>query len=195
LSIIREDPRVTRSKACVLATTLETLRSDGMSGVTIERIAAASGVAKTTIYRHWDGRGELVFDALESLMEHSPYAASTSLRADLLVGLGHLAAGLESSVWAEVMPSMIAAAEHDEHILELAREFAARRRAGLEERLQLAVDAGDIDARTNVSLLTSELVGPLFYRRFISRQPITEALVEEHVDRLLVSVDPADRSV
>jgi AcrR family transcriptional regulator len=159
-----------------------------MRGVNIERIAAESGVAKTTIYRHWEGRGELIFAALETLMEHAPYAATASLRDDLLIGLNHLAAGLDSSVWANVLPSMIEAAEHDEHMLELSREFAAHRRAGLEHRLQLAIDAGDINPDTNVSLFTSELVGPLFYRRFMSHQPITPALVEEHIDRMLLSV-------
>jgi AcrR family transcriptional regulator len=158
-----------------------------MRGVNIERIAAESGVAKTTIYRHWEGRGELIFAALETLMEHAPYAATASLRDDLLIGLSHLAAGLDSTN-SSVLPSMIEAAEHDEHMLELSREFAARRRSGLEHRLQLAVEAGDIDPATNVGLLASELVGPLFYRRFMSHQPITRVLVEEHIDRMLLSV-------
>jgi AcrR family transcriptional regulator len=186
----REDPRVTRSKASVLATTLDLLRAGGMSCVSIERIAADSGAAKTTIYRHWAGRDELVFAALESLMEHTPFATTTSLHDDLLSGLTHLAEGLAMSVWAEVLPSMIQAAEHDDHLRELATEFAARRRSGLEQRLRHAVAIGELSAAAEAEVLASELVGPLFYRRFLSRQPITTAFIEGHVETILRGAGP-----
>jgi AcrR family transcriptional regulator len=191
---MREDPRVTRSKACVLAATLRVLQSEGMSAVNIERVSAESGVAKTTIYRHWEGRAELVFDALESLMEQAPWPHTALLRDDLLVGLTGLSDGLRDSLWASVLPSMMAAAAHDEHVAELAREFAARRRSGLEQRLQRAIDDGEIAADTNVGLLTSEIVGPLFYRRYMSQQPWTDELLAEHIDRLVVSVRPCASS-
>ena len=159
-----------------------------MAGATIERVASVSGVAKTTIYRHWSDRGALVFAALESLIEVSPIAVSLSLRDDLLGALGALLDGLNDSVWASVLPSLIEAAERNDHLRRLEMEFTARRRAGLEARLQLAVERSEIAADTSVDLLASQLVGPLFYRRFMSRQPTSHDLLAEHVYRLLMSV-------
>ncbi len=180
-----EDPRVTRSKAAVLAATIEMLREVGLSGLTIEGIAARSGVAKTTIYRHWAGRGELAFQSIESIMDTPGNEHTGSLRNDLRAALTLLVDGLASAPWAAVLPTMVDAAERDEHVQGLAREFASRRRVGLELRLADAVAQHQLPAGTDVELLASQLVGPLFYRRFISRQPITTQQIERHVELLL----------
>ena len=47
------DPRVIASREKVLAATLELLSQSGLSGLSIDEVAKCSGVAKTTIYRHW----------------------------------------------------------------------------------------------------------------------------------------------
>lgn len=180
-----DDPRVVRSKAAVLAATLEMLREVGLGGLTIEGIAARSGVAKTTIYRHWAGRGELAFQSIESMMDTPLHEHTESLRDDLLAALTMVVDGLASAPWAAVLPTMVDAAERDEHVLVLSREFAARRRAWLEHRLVEARAQGGLPADTDVELLASELVGPLFYRRFISRQSITTEQVEHHLDLIL----------
>src|SRR6476659_371212 len=38
------------------------LRRDGYTGLTMERVAAESGVAKTTLYRHWPTKAALCMD-------------------------------------------------------------------------------------------------------------------------------------
>ena len=180
-----QDPRVTRSKSAVLAATLEMLREVGLGGLTIEGIAARSGVAKTTIYRHWAGREELAFQSIESMMDTPLHEHTESLRDDLLMALTVVVDGLKSAPWAAVLPTMVDAAERDEHVLVLSREFASRRRAWLEHRLGEAVVQRWLPADTDVELLASELVGPFFYRRFISRQPVTVEQVERHLDLVL----------
>lgn len=50
--------------AVVFAATLSTVHELGYSGATMDRIAAAAGVAKTTIYRRWPSKGALVTDCL-----------------------------------------------------------------------------------------------------------------------------------
>jgi AcrR family transcriptional regulator len=160
----------------------------GLGGLTIEGVAARSGVAKTTIYRHWSDRNELAFQSIESIMETPVFEQNGSLRADVVSALDHLVEGLREAPWAAVLPTMIDAAERDDDVLVLAREFAARRRTGLEQRLGAAVASGDLPGAADLDLLASQLVGPLFYRRFVSRQPISPGLVERHVDLVLSAV-------
>jgi AcrR family transcriptional regulator len=50
--------------AVVFAATLRTVHELGYAGATMDRIAAAAGVAKTTIYRRWPSKGALVTDCL-----------------------------------------------------------------------------------------------------------------------------------
>src|SRR5918993_1397125 len=61
------DPRIERSRHHVLIATVDLLREVGYSRLTIEAVAARSGVAKSTIYRHWPGKVELVTDAFTTL--------------------------------------------------------------------------------------------------------------------------------
>lgn len=48
----------------VFAATLSTIHELGYAGATMDRIAAAAGVAKTTIYRRWPSKGALITDCL-----------------------------------------------------------------------------------------------------------------------------------
>src|SRR5262249_44997879 len=59
------DPRVERSKEAILQATRELLAENGDVGsLTVEAVAARSGVAKTTIYRRWRDKWELALDAV-----------------------------------------------------------------------------------------------------------------------------------
>src|SRR5262245_27473109 len=61
----KPNPRVERSRQAILAATRELLTPDGNVGsLTVEAVAARSGVAKTTIYRRWRDKWELALDAV-----------------------------------------------------------------------------------------------------------------------------------
>src|SRR5690242_19998564 len=60
----RTGGRSARVVARVLGTTLKRLGHEGFSRLRIEEIAAQAGVNKTTIYRRWPTRAELVVAAL-----------------------------------------------------------------------------------------------------------------------------------
>jgi AcrR family transcriptional regulator len=62
---VRRDPRSARSRQAILAATRELLAEDGgVRALTVEAVAARSGVAKTTIYRRWRDKWELALDAV-----------------------------------------------------------------------------------------------------------------------------------
>ena len=59
--------RSARVVADVLRTTLEIIGEHGFAGLRVEDVAARAGVNKTTIYRRWPTRGDLVIAALTEL--------------------------------------------------------------------------------------------------------------------------------
>ena len=60
----KPDRRSERSKQAILDATRELLAEEGgVKALTIEAVAARSGVAKTTIYRRWRDKWELALDA------------------------------------------------------------------------------------------------------------------------------------
>ncbi len=187
----REDPRITRSKACALAAAIEILRADGASGLTIEKVALHSGVARTTIYRHWPDRNELLFDAIGSLGQALAVAHTSDVQADVRAHLRELAAALKRSTWAALLPTVIDASAHDAEFAALARSFSSARRSPLRRRLDAAVVAGELPTDIDTDLLAAQLVGPLFYRRFVSHQPVTGAVVDQVVRITLDPLAPA----
>src|SRR5271157_53993 len=61
------DERVRKSKEAVLATTHQLMSEAGLGGVSIDAVSKRSGVAKTTIYRHWPSRSALLLDACSKM--------------------------------------------------------------------------------------------------------------------------------
>ncbi|WP_267618722.1 TetR/AcrR family transcriptional regulator [Gordonia bronchialis] len=67
----------------ITSAALELLRDGGPRAVTVEAVAAQAGVAKTTIYRRYRDRSELLSDALSSVREPAPPPGTASLKATL----------------------------------------------------------------------------------------------------------------
>jgi AcrR family transcriptional regulator len=178
----RRDPRVERSRQAVLAAAAELMAETGWGGVTIEAVSARSGVARTTIYRHWPDLHGLLADAMESVLEPCPEPDTGTLRGDLTVIMRGLATVLTRSAGAGVMTSMIDAAEHDPRIAELQADFTRERRTAARRALELAVARGEIADDYDYEVEAALLGGALFYRRLVSREPISPRFVDRIVD-------------
>src|SRR5579862_7865572 len=93
------DQRVRRSKETVLRTTFELLTETGLDGISIDEIARRSGVAKTTIYRHWATRSDLVIDACSRITEEQQAPDTGSFEGDVTAFLTALAELLRTARW------------------------------------------------------------------------------------------------
>jgi len=180
-----EDPRVTKSRARVLASAVEILRDEGLAGLTIEAVAARSGVAKTTIYRQFTDRDELHFAALQSVVCSPELPFTDDVVSDVVTYCCGLNRILREGPAGSVLASAIDGAERSESLAALTHEFGAQRRFGLTSRLRAAQKAGELAADADLDMLISQLVGPLFMRRFISRQSASASFVGRHVTALL----------
>lgn len=180
------DPRVTRSRAAILQATAELLIETGFAGVTIEGVAERAGVAKTTIYRHWRTRSQLIFDAFASLMEPSaPRLTSGNLRADLIYALRGLIRGLTVSGWAPAVSALIEAGDRDPELSRLVHDFLVQRMAPFHHAMEEAVDRGELAKDVDIDASLNMLTGPIYYRRLVSREPLAESFAERVVDQFL----------
>ncbi|HMO54238.1 MAG TPA: TetR/AcrR family transcriptional regulator [Tepidiformaceae bacterium] len=188
-----EDPRVARSRAAILAATAALLIEEGAGGVTIEGIAARSGVAKTTIYRHWKTRSQLVFDGFESmLLSHPAPPPEGPVAERLTIILNGLVRGLTTSEWAPAVTALIDAGDRDPEIRSLLHDFLARRMAPGREVLQEAIERGEITPALDIDLAVSALVGPIFYRRLVSREEMDATFAAHVVAQFLSGARKAD---
>lgn len=185
------DPRVIRSRAAILQATADLLIESGAAGVTIEGISERSEVAKTTIYRHWKTRSRLVFDAFRSLFRPVPVAGLEGpVRDQLTTLLSQLLHGVTASEWAPAVSTLVDASDRDPELRQLIHDFLAARMERSREVLRAAVARGELRPDLDVDVSVDLLVGPIFYRRLVSRDVLDESFVARVVDEFLRGAEP-----
>lgn len=178
------DERVERSKKAVLATTYELLTKEGLSGVSVDEVSRRSGVAKTTIYRHWPSRESLLIDTCSQLAARPQAPDTGSLKGDLNMMLIGVAGRLQKP-WATVMPSIIDAAERDKNLAELQSRIHAEMRGAFVSIIERGQERGELPRTQDPRELIAFILGPMFYRRFFSREALDEAFARKVVERAL----------
>ena len=179
------DPRVERSRRVILEAVLDELGAVGYGPMTIEGVAARAGVGKSTIYRHWPGKLELVEDAFRTLKAQVTVPEAGSFR-ERVIGLLHQVATLVAeSTYSACMPALIDAAERDPKVRDFHNRFSAERRAVLVDLLRSGIASGDLPATSDPELLADALVGPIVLRRLMMAAPCDPGLVPALVDQVL----------
>ena len=113
------DDRVRRSKAAVLRVTSELLTESGLGGLSVDEVSRRSGVAKTTIYRHWPTRSDLVLEACSQMSTTHEVPDTGSFEGDITALLTSIAKLLTTARWSSVLPSIVDAAERDSDLAKI----------------------------------------------------------------------------
>jgi TetR/AcrR family transcriptional regulator, regulator of autoinduction and epiphytic fitness len=181
------DPRIERSRELVLAATLELLGEIGYGNLTIEAVAARSGVAKSTIYRHWPGKLALITDAFTEMKQGNYVPPPPGpVRERVEAFLTTLAHDIKHPDWrAACMPALIDASARDPDVAQLSRQLAESSVGRLVALLDEALAAGELPAGTDTLLLADALTGPIVIRALFHRPLVDPADVPAIVDSLL----------
>lgn len=179
------DPRVQRSRTVILAAALELLGEVGYGGLTIEAVAAHAGVGKSTIYRHWTGKLDLIEDAIRTLRAGIQPPAEGPVRERVISLLQELAVNMADSTWSACLPAIIEAAERDPEVMAIHRRFAYERRQVLVDLLAAGVENGEIPLYTDLEVLSECLIGPIIVRRLFLHETFDPASVPALVNQLL----------
>ena len=182
------DPRKARSRELVLEAGIALLAEGGIRAFTVDAVAARSGVAKTTIYRQWPTRGDLLSDVYGSLESHTATPDTGSLRGDIEHLMRDLAHELATADWARNLTAVVAEGEHDPDLAAGHRAHAHVESAPLREVLQRAKDRGELAVDADVQLATELVAGALFYRRLVLHSTTTRREVDHLVDLLLAGL-------
>ncbi|MBI1292777.1 TetR family transcriptional regulator [bacterium] len=184
------DRRIEKTLIKARAAALDVLAAGGFSDFTMEAVSEHSGISKSTLYRHWPDRINLLADALETLNQQPRPAAplkANELRERVIELITHLASALDGSRIASVMPALIEAAEHHEQVASFLHGYSAARRKTLVKLLQQGVARGDLPAEFNAELASLALSGPIFYCRLMSPAAFPKKRVAALVDLVLGS--------
>jgi AcrR family transcriptional regulator len=141
----------------ILSATLEIIRDRGPLGVNIEAVAAAAGTAKTTIYRRYEDREDLLRAAIESATSNVVIPTSLSTY-ETFRWLLHEARDMADNVVGRgAAASILLGDDPDSH--ELIREMIKVRASQLSELAQERIDAGDLKPGLDMGLVATILLG------------------------------------
>lgn len=181
------DPRVERSREVVLSATLDLLAEVGYGELTIEGVAARSGVAKSTIYRHWKGKLALITDAFTELRRYEDGLATTgTVQERITLILADLAVRVTDPDWrVRCLPALIDASARSSEVAELCRDLSERAMGTLVGVLDDGVATGELPPGTDTELLADALVAPLMLRALFHRPTPTPDEIPALVEQLL----------
>jgi AcrR family transcriptional regulator len=179
------DVRVRHSKEVVLATTYELLSEEGLAGVTVDAVARRSGVAKTTIYRHWPSREALLLDACAQMGPHFDIPDAGSFPNDLRALAQRVVEQLLSDSYAAILLSLMDAAERNPDLAALLAAAESKLVETVEIILSRARGRGEVRRLPKPSDVAALIVGPLLYRRLFSHEPLSEAFFRLIVDNVV----------
>lgn len=179
----RQQGRIDRSKEKVLRTTVELLYGEGLN-VTIQEVARRSGVAKTTIYRHWPTRLALVLDACSRFTPEPPIPDTQTFQGDVQEFVVNLAALLTSARWTAVLPALADAAERNEELANVLGAIQRGHATPIRAIVDRAKRRGELHDTVDPTTVAASILGPLFYRRWFSREALSKEFVKDLVQHV-----------
>ncbi len=173
-------PKSTEARNEALAAAGGVVVDIGVGGFTVDEVVRRSGVAKTTIYRHWGSAQNLLFEAVEQLIVPEPEPNTGSLEADLRE-MGDFMLGIPTDIKVRsrrIFAGLLEGSIDDPTIAELFTRLHEERRRPVAAILTRAAERGEIDARYGVppdlDTAVDVVVGPFFSRVLISDERLSE---------------------
>ncbi|NNE10803.1 MAG: TetR/AcrR family transcriptional regulator [Ilumatobacter sp.] len=185
------DPRVARSRAKVLEAATALLVELGPRGVTVDAVSERSGVAKSTLYRHWPSRTDLLVDVFRCNMPHiDPVDGSNGFEAALRSHVADVAATFADPEWSRMVPALFMLKNQFPEVDEITQVDRDQKNSVLLEIMELGVAEGRMPAGLDPTNVAAALFGPMMFALLTGTGDPTE-LGNDAIDRFLGSY--ADR--
>lgn len=182
------DPRVARSKAMVLQVAADLLVEGGPNALTIDAVVARSGVARSTIYRHWASRHDLMVDVIES---RTPQLPEPDEHGDVVEELRKLlrgaAAGLSDPEWSNIVPALMLLRNHEEDFEAIDSRMKRQQLDAFTSLVRRAAGEGVLDTDIDPDEATCHLLGPVMFAYLTGVVAIDDAFVDRVLDRFLAA--------
>jgi AcrR family transcriptional regulator len=181
----RGRPRDPALEERILEQVVALLGSRGYAGLTLDELALRSGVAKTTVLRRWPSKAAVAAAGVERLaLQSVDVPDSGTLHGDL-EALLHGAVDTFARGRGQFVTRLLREAGHHPEIADLLDAVLHTRRQAYRRVLARSVARGELDPSVDQELLIDMLIGPLWTRLLITRDPVTREYVDANVQAVL----------
>jgi AcrR family transcriptional regulator len=175
-----------RAHQKVLEAALNLFAERGIDATSVDAIAAASGVSKATIYKHWADKDALCMEVLvhiHELDEGPPEIDSGDLKADFVAYLVYEPPPRKADLQKRIMPHLIAySARNQEFGRAWRTRVLERARTGLKRLVRSGMDRGIFPSVLDEELAIPLLLGPMMFCHILGprldRKWLAEGTVE-----------------
>ncbi|MFF5974480.1 TetR/AcrR family transcriptional regulator [Streptomyces sp. NPDC012769] len=186
-------PRSAEADTAILEATRAALVELGWSRLTMGDVATRAGVAKTTLYRRWNNKNELVVDAVAVLFDELRLPDLGSLQADIEDVVLQFAALLERPETKTALMAVVAESTRDEPLRDRIRSSIVDRQKRLVlEGRQRAQERGELPRERDPAtveavddLIFDVVAGAVVHRALVSAEPVDQAWVQRLTALLL----------
>jgi AcrR family transcriptional regulator len=181
-------------EARILRAVIEELARSDYGGLSFERVAARAGVNKTTVYRHWETKADLVRAALSLVVQSVlPEVSTGALRADL-IHVGRRMVDFACSFEGKALIRLRLLQHPEPELASIAKDLHDKHLAQLTALAQAATLRGELAKGVDVKLMLDMLGGALHVRVVMKNEPVDDVLIARIVDMLLLGVGGAAKN-
>jgi AcrR family transcriptional regulator len=183
----RGRPRAEGVEERVLDATREIVSTRGYNATTVEDIARLAGVSKGSVYRRWPTKGVLVYAACIASTDELPALIDTGdVRADLIAVATLTSRSYGDTHQQELVGQILADAHRDPELMaRLRTQFFTPRADRIVERVERAIDRGELDARVNATLVPALVNGSQQYLWGLRGRALTDAEIVDLIDMII----------
>lgn len=176
----------------MLSSASDILQRDGYTKLTMERVAAESGVAKTTLYRHWPTKAALCMELyLEQAGRELRDPDTGDVARDLKSLVNSVVRLQTKTVAGPAFLGLIAEAQlNPASRAAFLAEFAERRRALTRRVLRRAIQRGQIRSDVDVDLVIDTIGGAVTFRLMQGHAPLGRRFADSLVALVLAGAAP-----
>jgi AcrR family transcriptional regulator len=180
-----EDPRVARTRGAVVEATVELIHDEGLEAVTFQTVARRAGVGRATLYRHWSGPDELIFEALADIVSAWEFSGPGRLRDELVAEIDRRRRELNQPVVRIAFTAICSRAPRDPAAARLRDRLVGSIADGLRSSIEAGVQRGELEAGLDAEVLTAQVFGAMVWRSFVMGRNVTRRFVEQVVGEAL----------
>lgn len=172
-------PRSEELHQAILKAALDLVLEMGFRRVSVEAIAAKTGVGKTTIYRRWPNKAAVVMEAFLAQLRPAAYFPKAESALDRVRLQMHVTAKAFRGRDGALVRALLAEAQFDPDLAKAFREnWTLPRRKLVNGILQEAMGQGALRSDLDVEAAIDSLYAPIYYRLLMGTGAISDAFVE-----------------
>lgn len=162
----------------------------GMDSCTIDEVARRSGVAKTTIYRHFRNADELSVSAIDELIGEIASPDTGALRTDLRAVVTGFRAIVSHESFRRLFVSMLKKSLDDPAFARVYERAQELRHAPLRRVLQRAMTRGEVDPSIDIEQAMYFVQGPFVAKRLVEHADLTDDDIDVFIELIVKALAP-----